>query len=513
MKGGAPLLTAAQMREADARTIAGGVPGLRLMRRAGAAVARAALEAMPDAGRIVVVAGAGNNGGDGFAAAAQLARRGLPVTALMLKPQAALTGDAAACAAEAADSGVKLREVREGDLAFVDGWLARAMLVVDAMLGIGARPVEGWWAEVIGRVNACDRKVLAVDVPSGLDADRGVAEGAVVRADVTLPIAAWKWGHWLNEGPDCCGRLLPPAAIGIAGECMAAAMRARPAPVAGAALLDDAALAGMLPPRPRRAHKGMFGHVWVLGGSQGFTGAPQLAARGALAAGAGLASIACPAEVWPVVAAATLEIMAHPDDAADGWKQADALVAGPGWGRSRAGLLDALLDVGAPLVLDADALNMLAADAGLQRKLSARGGVTVLTPHPGEAARLLGCAAADVERDRVAAALELARRFHAFVALKGVPTLLVDAACDRMLLSPLGSPALATAGSGDVLAGAIGGMLARRGDLRLPVMQALALAAGLHGRAGETPGLWRAGQLPERIARLRIALESGEGLC
>ncbi len=493
------ILTTAQMRAADASAIASGVPGRELMRRAGECLARAALDAMPDAGRVVIVAGRGNNGGDGFAAAHALARQRMPVTVLMLAGREALSPDAAHHAGAAAEAGAKLRPLREGDAGYLDGWLARAALVVDAMLGIGARPVTGWWAEVIGRINACDRRVLAADVPSGLDADRGVAGGAAVRADVTLPIAAWKWGHWLADGPDICGRLLPPASIGIDAAAIRAALREHPAPAAW--LIDEARLREGFPPRPRRAHKGALGHVWVLGGSPGLTGAPRLAAAGALAAGAGLVSIACPAEVWPVVAGASLEAMVHADDATDGWRRADALVAGPGWGIARGALLEAALEVDAPLLLDADALNMLAADTGLQQRVAARATATVLTPHPGEAARLLACRTAEVESDRVAAALTLARRFRAHVALKGVPTL-VAAPDGEIWLNPYGSPALATAGSGDVLAGVIGALLARG----LPATVALAAGVGMHGMAGEMRGWHRAGELPDRIAALRERL-------
>ncbi|MDX8401943.1 MAG: NAD(P)H-hydrate dehydratase, partial [Mariprofundaceae bacterium] len=256
-------------------------------------------------------------------------------------------------------------------------------------------------------------------------------------------------------------------------------------------------------------HKGAFGHVWVLGGARGFTGAPRLAAAGALAAGAGLVSIACPEDAYPAVAPGCLEAMVHGPET-EGWRDADALVAGPGWGSApdRKAWLFQALACAAPMVCDADALNMIAADHALREAVAARAGLTVLTPHPGEAARLLACGVAAVEKDRPQAALDLARAFDAWIVLKGVPTL-IAAPDGRIWVNPFGSPALATAGSGDVLAGAIGALLARRDPRPLSPELAVPLAVALHGLAGEGEAVWRAGQIPDRLALWRIRLERG----
>ncbi len=504
------ILTNEQMRWADARTIESGVAGAVLMERAGNAVARAALARLSDGGRVVVVAGAGNNGGDGYAAARLLAQRGVPVTVAALVAPESLRGDAAHHVALAQQAGVKVRACN-GDDGRLAHWLARAMLVVDAVFGTGlSREVAGAFALAVEAINQSGRPVLAVDIPSGVHGDSGAVMGAAVRADWTLPIAATKWGCWLGEGREYAGELLPPADIGILPETIEQAFGGAPgeAGATRAAVIEHAAIAAGLFPRPRTAHKGDFGHVWIFGGSPGYTGAPRLAAAGAMAAGAGLVSIACPDEAWPVVASASLEAMAHPQASAP-WHRADVVAAGPGWGRAQQAMLGELLASGLPLVLDADALNMLAADASLAEAAKRREALTVLTPHPGEAARLLGMDVGRVQEDRPAAAIELARRYAAWVVLKGAETL-VAAPDARLWLCPFGSNRLARGGTGDVLAGVLAALLARgvatggASGAEPDVVAARALPAGvaLHALAGETGGWHRAGQLAERIARL-----------
>ncbi len=498
-----PVLTAAQMRWADRRTIEAGTPGFELMRRAGNALARRALDVMPEAGRILVLAGAGNNAGDGYAAAAELARR-TPVTVLALRPVESLPEDAARHAGLADRAGAKIRSLAEGDLERLTHWLSRSVLVLDCLLGTGvSRPVAGWWAEVIRTVNASGRAVLACDIPSGISADDGSVLGEAVCADWTLPMAADKWGVWLNEGLEHAGVVFEPAGIGIPEQTLIEAQRAEPGPCATAHRMPWEALGGWFPPPLPRAHKRRLGHVWVFGGSMGFTGAPRLAAEGALAAGAGLASIACPREVYPIVAGACLEVMVHPDDATEA-QGADAIVAGPGWGGGREKLLARLLARELPLVLDADALNTLAGDPELARQVSGRESPTVLTPHPGEAGRLLGEPASSIDRNRVRAAVELAGRYGCIVVLKGAPTIVADPG-GRALLCPFGNANLAVAGTGDVLAGCIAARLARLPNEDPSLVAASAVA--LHGKAGEDSRWYRAGELPARVAELRKRLE------
>ncbi|MDX8408512.1 MAG: NAD(P)H-hydrate dehydratase [Mariprofundales bacterium] len=253
-------------------------------------------------------------------------------------------------------------------------------------------------------------------------------------------------------------------------------------------------VADILPCWEADAHKNSLGHVWIFGGSVGYCGAPQLAAKGAQAMRVGLVSLAVSDAVYPVVAtAAPLEVMVHPQGVAP-WQGADALVAGPGWGKGQQRMLESLLESDQPLLLDADALNMVAADATLQAKLRARGGQTVMTPHCGEAARLLGCGSAAVAQDRQRALGELVACFDCTVLLKGEGSLIGNAkgVCWR---APFGGNRLATAGSGDVLAGMIGALLAQG----IAADNATIAAVALHGLAGQQDGWYRAGQLPDRV--------------
>jgi NAD(P)H-hydrate epimerase len=250
------------------------------------------------------------------------------------------------------------------------------------------------------------------------------------------------------------------------------------------------------PERPRSAHKKHFGHLWVLGGSLGYTGAPRLAAMGGFAVGAGLVSIACPDDVYPVIASSCLEVMVHPQTQAP-WHGTDAVVAGPGWGVSCGTYLEAVVDAGMPLVLDADGLNLLGNDASLMARLKARQAPVVMTPHPGEAARLLGTDTAGVQGNRLAAALTLSGRFGCWVVLKGADSLVVSPGRESWLC-PFGSPRLAVAGTGDVLAGMIGGLLAQG---RAPEV-AVPAAVALHALAGESGGWHLAGELPEHIVAI-----------
>jgi ADP-dependent NAD(P)H-hydrate dehydratase / NAD(P)H-hydrate epimerase len=345
-------------------------------------------------------------------------------------------------------------------------------------------------------INASGRPVLSVDMASGIGGDDGALEGAAVQATWTLPIAACKWGQWLGRGRGCSGIILEPADIGIPEELLAQAATAVPGAAAEAQLINTALIRRAFPPRPRTAHKKHFGHLWVLGGSRGYTGAPRMAAMGAFAVGAGLVSIACPEDVYPVIAAACLEVMVHAQDAAP-WQRADAVVAGPGWGTDCADRLAAVLDADMPLLLDADALNALARDGGLASMLRDRRAPAVITPHPGEAARLLDMDGAAVQADRLAAALRLSERFGCWVVLKGADSLVVSPE-HKVWLCPFGSPRLAVAGTGDVLAGMIGGLIAQgRGfDVAVPA------AVALHALAGESGGWYRAGQLPDRVFSL-----------
>jgi len=486
------ILTAMQMRQVDQATIDGGVSAFDLMQRAGRAVADTAQKVAPDTGRMVIVVGGGNNGGDGYAAATTLSGMKVRVTVVALSDPEKLTGAAAEHARLAAQSGAKIRMAcKSDDRDVLSFWLTRAVLVLDAVFGTGLdRELTGWMREAIGIINASDRPVMSVDMPSGIHSDNGRVMGAAIEADWTLPIAAVKWGHWLGAGRQHHGRLLPPADIGIIiGEMES-----------DACMLDDSLFKRLVTQDLPDMHKGSFGHVWVFGGSEGFAGAPRLASLGAMAVHAGLVSIACPDDVYAPIAGASLEAMVHRQGKAV-WKHADVLLAGPGWGTGQQALLASLLESDRPLLLDADALNMLALDHGLLADAAARSALTVFTPHPGEAGRLLGCTSAEVQQDRPEALQALVEKLHGWVVLKGEQTL-IGSPDGSIRLCPFGSNRLATAGSGDVLAGMLAGLLAQG----LPVELALCGGVALHGKAGEVGGWYRAGQLPDRVADVRQRL-------
>jgi hydroxyethylthiazole kinase-like uncharacterized protein yjeF len=493
------ILTNAQMRMADQMTVEkGDLSGVDLMQRAGAAIAQSVIHCSRDGGRIVVVAGPGNNGGDGFVAASLLRRKNIPVTVIPLVPLDEIKGDAAVMLELCRKAGVKIRPATTGDdLPALKVWLSRSAVIVDAIFGTGlTRPLDGWFAEVVTAINESDRDIFAVDIASGIHGDNGEALGVAVEADFTLPVSVYKWGHWLNGGHRYAGKILPPAPIGISDKILRAVQADCPAPACSARMIDRRLIREAFPPRKEDSHKGDFGDLWIFGGSQGYTGAPRLAAKGAQAIGTGLISIACPHDVYPILAASSLEVMVHPQEGAP-WKSADAVVVGPGWGRENRGVLEELLLAGTKLVLDADALNMLTDDSKLTSILQSRDDVTVITPHPGEAGRLLGVATSEVQKDRLTAALALVERYKTWVVLKGSQTLVVSPE-RHVWLTSFGSSRLAVAGTGDVLAGMIGGLLARgiTPDVALPA------AVGLHALAGEEQGWHRAGQMEEVIARL-----------
>jgi len=523
------ILTAAQMYWADAKMISSGTSSSTLMDRAGRVLAAAILECIPDYGRVVIVTGSGHNGGDGFAAAHYLRKRRLPITIVSLVPLAELNDASKEHAEKARLAGVKIREAcAEHCMDELERWLLRAVIVVDAMFGIGLnRPLNALMIEVVERINQSDRPVLSVDIASGLCADTGAVLGAAVRADYTLPISASKWGHWLAEGRDYTGKLLNVADIGISESIIAESWQHSCEVGQGSfcvhstCLINDRFLAAAWPERSRLTHKGSYGHVCVFGGSVGHTGAPQLAGLGAYAAGAGLVSLVCPDDVWPVIAAANMEVMCQPESAAH-WQHTDAIVVGPGWGTEQGQWLQMLLASDKALLIDADALNIIAADTALQQQLGERykqtEAITVMTPHPGEAARLLDCSSEHIQANRKESVLALTSRYACWVVLKGSETLIASPQGD-IYLNPYGSAQLAVAGSGDVLAGMIGAQLAKSIDQLAgqsadqPVDQGfdlgvlIASAVALHGKAGERSGWYLAGELAKQVADVRQCIE------
>lgn len=503
------LVTAEQMRELEAAAVAAGSSEAQMMEEAGLAVAQEAwmLLGTLEGRRIVVLAGPGKNGGDGLVAGRHLVDWGAEVTSylpkghktqervdeLRAREQTVIEGDDD-------PNGAVLRETLEG-----------ADLVIDALLGIGKkRPLEegepiarALLALKEARASFQPPKLLAVDLPSGIDADSGAADAGTVAPDMTVTFGLPKIGMYQSPASDLLGKVqvidigIPKAALESVQLELLTARWAR----------------GVLPERPADANKGTFGRVLVVGGSGQYSGAPMLAALGAYRAGAGLVTIACPAEVRSRIAGAIPEAtwlsVAETDEHIAGEAAIairgqlagfSAAVVGPGMGNgeeTRAFVWASLPNLAAlrnGAVIDADGLNALAGLADGPERVPAN---AVLTPHPGELARLLSTTAADIQGRRLAAAQEAAAKFGCVVVLKGAHSV-IAAADGRASLSPFANPLLATAGSGDVLAGMIAAYLSQG----LPQFEAGCLGVYLHGAVGEALGVeyGRAGLLAREIA-------------
>jgi len=485
------VFTGEEMRRLDERAIRElGIPGATLMENAGRGAAAAALAWLAAAGRpargrrVAIVCGKGGNGGDGFVVARWLARRGVRCDVLLAASPRELRGDAAAKLREMRKAG--LRPVVVADAAAIAPVLARADLVVDALLGTGTRAApEGLVGDAIEAINAAGRPVLALDVPSGLPADGAAPTWAVVRADATVTFAGLKRGLVLPSGRELAGRV-SVVEIGVPRDEVARGITTF--------LLEPADVARHFPGRARTAHKGTYGHLLVVAGSVGKTGAAALAADGALRSGAGLVTVATPASQQPIVAGLLLEAMTAPLTegtagflGADAWdalaglvSARDAVAVGPGIGlddQVRDVVRRLVLEARVPMVVDADALTALAGHLDMLRKAAAP---RCLTPHPGELARLLGTTVPDVQRDRIGVARAFATTHRVHLVLKGAVSV-VAAPDGTVLLNPTGNPGMASGGTGDVLTGVVGALLARG----LAPGDALASAVYLHGLAGD----------------------------
>jgi hydroxyethylthiazole kinase-like uncharacterized protein yjeF len=442
-----------------------------LMQRAGAAAAAWAEEllgAAPVPASVLVLAGPGNNGGDALTLATLLRRRQIVVNVVLHGDVERLPRDAArACRQFLEEGGALLPDLPS---------LARCDLIVDGLFGIGlARPLEGEAARLVEAANQGAREwrcpLLALDCPSGLNVDTGFGQGAVINASHTLSFIAAKPGFYTADGADCCGQIRIDA-LGLSPE---------------AALPPDGrqvaleTFAHCLQPRKRNTHKGVYGSVSVLGGAHSMSGAALLAARAALKLGAGCVLLGLLDPQAPSVDFVHPEIMIRkPESVFD--VILSALACGPGMGRSNhaAELLELAIAYPAPLVLDADALNLLAFDDDLQNALLARPAASILTPHPAEAARLLDLQTADIQQSRICMAQELARRYHAWVVLKGNGSV-ISAPDGAWWLNATGNPGLSGPGFGDVLSGML---LALLGQGWSPGV-ALQAAVHLHGQAAD----------------------------
>ncbi len=522
-----PLLTVAQLRAVET-TAQVRLPAHQLMARAGAAAARFLLEQMahapsPASGKPVwLVAGPGNNGGDALVVANELHRAGVPVQVCM--PVEVKPDDARWALAEARAAGLPISP--EAPKTFgAYGWL------VDGMFGIGlARGLEGVFADLAVRLSArarSDGHVLALDVPSGLDSDTGnvVGAGPAVRATHTVTFIAAKPGLYTGAGRDYAGGVTV-APIGLTAGLTAGltdGLTADPTPGptavaagmaagvdtpdrAGPARLNAPSLfAASLPARDYSTNKGTFGTLAVIGGDTGMCGAPILAARAALLAGAGKVHVGFIGNDAPPYDPPHPELMLHAAGKL-ALQTLDAVAAGCGMGGSASArnLVDRILQLDAPVLLDADALNLVARDEALAVRAAARATPCVITPHPLEAARLLATDTASVQRDRLAAGRALAVRFRAVAVLKGSGTV-IAAPDGRIAVNPTGNAGLATGGTGDVLGGLIGALLAQR----LPPFEAALAGVWLHGLAADTlsaegngPAGLTAGELAGVVRRL-----------
>lgn len=490
------LLSTAEMAEADRLTIAGGIPGIELMESAGAAVATAVSARFPSGSRVAVVAGPGNNGGDGYVAARHLAARGYRVEVLLVGEASRLKGDAAQAAAQWKGP-VAPAEARR---------LEGVQVVIDALFGAGLdRPVEGTARALIEAINAQPAPVVAVDLPSGVNGTSGAVMGTAVEAAQTVTFFRKKPGHLLFPGRLCCGRI-SVAEIGIPASVLT--------PIRPQTYENVPSLwRGRFPVPKLTGHKYDRGHAVVVSGPAWSTGAARLAARGALRVGAGLVTIASPREALAVNAAASLAVMVRPVDGADEFKallsdrRLNAVALGPGLGVCEATctLVSTALAGERAVVLDADAITSFAGQPRrLADALKARAArATILTPHEGEFSRFFWPLN---ERTKVGSKLERARLAAALtgatVLLKGGDT--VVAGPDGRATIAANAPAyLATAGAGDVLAGIAAGLLAQG----MPAFEAASAAVWLHGEAARVagPGLISE-DLPEALPRVYRAL-------
>jgi len=462
------LYTATQVRGIDSAAIDGlGIPGYELMCRAGQAIFDDAKTYFPAAHRWLIMCGPGNNGGDGYVAARLAADAGLDVTVCSMVDPAQLKGDAEKAYTDWRAAG--------GDVVL---WPMAADvpcdLALDALLGTGIdREVGGQYRYAIDYLNHLDCPILAIDIPSGLNADTGCVMGCAVRAAGTVTFVGLKRGMYTADGPDYCGHIsfddlrVPPQA---SAEISRKAGR----------LLNEDVLAGLMRPRLRNSHKGHYGHLLAVGGIAGMSGAVRMCGEAALRSGAGRVTLATDPAHAAVINLARPELMVKAVDCAQDltpWLEGEhILAAGPGLGAAAWSeeLLKACLEAPAPLVVDADGLNLLVEYGNVRRD------DWILTPHPAEAARLLGCKVADIQQDRVAAARKIADRYGASVVLKGCGTV-VAAPSGEYGICPLGNPGMATAGSGDVLTGIIAGMLCQG----LSCFDAAKAAVVAHAWAGD----------------------------
>jgi len=483
------IYSVATVREIDRTAIEDeAIPGYTLMTRAGAAAVSEARARFPDAKRWQIACGAGNNAGDGYVVARLAAAKGIDVSVIALVDPEALKGDAATAYGDFTAEG--------GAVTAWSGQLdTEADLIFDGLLGSGLeRDVEGEFALAVAAINSHAADVVALDIPTGIHGDTGRVMGFAVRASLTVTFVGLKAGLYLADGPDYCGAVVF-ADLGVPPKC-------RQGREAELRRIDDDHMQRTLPPRRRTAHKGDFGHVLIVGGGSGMPGAVRLCGEAALRTGAGLVSIATHPEHAGMIVASRPELMSHAVRDAEDLRvlleKADIIAFGPGlgqgeWARS---LFELLREDERPAVWDADALNWLADSPGFTDQ-------RVLTPHPGEAGRLLECSTAQVQEDRRQALTDLRGRFGGVAVLKGSGTL-VSSSSGVPWLCTAGNPGMAAPGMGDVLTGIVAALLAQGLNLE----DAAAVGVTVHAQAGDLAA--RAGErgllASDLLAELRSVL-------
>lgn len=485
------VFTAEEMRRLDRRAITElGIPGPTLMESAGRGAAAAIAAALPGLGaphrgaRVVIVCGKGGNGGDGFVVARWLKRRGAAPSVVLTCAPRDVGGDARLKLEALRRTGI--RPLQFEDDRAIAALLGRAHVVVDALLGTGSRGAPGGEvARAIELINASGRPVVALDIPSGLPADGGAPAGVAIRAVITLTFAGLKRGLLGTPGDELAGHV-SVVPIGVPEAELARGVNTF--------LLEPGDVAPRFPPRARAAHKGTYGHLLLVAGSLGKTGAAALGAAAAMRSGCGLVTVATPASQQPIVAAHVLEAMTTPLPEAPARTLAlkarevvaelaaprDAVAIGPGLGledETRQVVRSLIEKLDKPMAVDADALTAL---TGHLELLRAAPGGRCLTPHPGEMARMLGVGVSEVQRDRLETARAFAIRYRTHVVLKGAHSVIATPE-GRAFLNPTGNPGMASGGTGDVLTGMLGAFLARGLDAEA----ALQSSVYLHGSAGD----------------------------
>lgn len=476
------IATRDQIREIDRQTIEEyGVPGLILMENAGSATARVVLDEFPDARSAAIFAAAGNNAGDGFVIARHLINAGLNIAVYLTAPADKLRGDALTNYKAMVHTGAYIVKLSEDFSNYEE-----ADLVIDALFGTGlTRPIEGRYAKTINFINSLPVPKLAVDLPSGLDADTGRPLGMAIKADVTVTFIVPKIGLAVHPGIEYAGKtyvadITTPKALEDEIRCE---------------LTTAKTVKGLLPTRESDTHKGTFGHLLILAGSPGKTGAAILTARGAGRAGAGLVTVGVPKSLNAVFETSLQEAMSEPlpdtprgclgSTAADIvlgglMERKTALVIGPGIStteETKSFLFEVLLNSPLPVLIDADALTNISEQPDILKKMRAP---CVITPHPGEMSRLTDKSIKEIQADRIGIARDFAAMYNVYVVLKGARTVIADPG-GRVFINPTGNSGMATGGTGDVLSGVIGGFLAQA----MKPLDAAVLGVYAHGLAGD----------------------------